>query len=140
MCWGGATAGKTFCAANPWSGWTGVWHMSEESGTVADSTGNGLSATPAGKDAAAAADNPVGDDNVWSGLSENIDDPAAYVFAGGLPAPDKTLYFTRPAGPSPVVDRDVAMPPLPKSTIPGFGSCQNRVSSILALTRNLPGA
>ena len=51
-------------------------------------------------------------DNVWSGLSEDIDDPAAYVFAGGLPAPDKTLYFTKPAGLSPVINRDVAMPSL----------------------------
>ena len=51
-------------------------------------------------------------DNVWSGLSEDIDDPAAYVFAGGLPAPGKTLYFTTPAGLSPVIDRDVAMPTL----------------------------
>jgi hypothetical protein len=51
-------------------------------------------------------------DNVWSGLSENIDDPNAYVFAGGLPAPGKTLYFTTPAGLSPVINRDVAMPSL----------------------------
>ena len=58
------------------------------------------------------AANPVEGNNVWSGLSEDIDDPAAYVFAGGLPAPDKTLYFTKPAGLSPVIDRDVAMPSL----------------------------
>lgn len=51
-------------------------------------------------------------DNVWSGLSEDIDDPNAYVFEGGLPAPDKTLYFTSPAGLSPVINRDVAMPSL----------------------------
>ena len=51
-------------------------------------------------------------DNVWSGLSEDIDDPDAYVFAGGLPASDKTLYFTTPAGLSPVVNRDLAMPSL----------------------------
>ncbi len=50
--------------------------------------------------------------NVWSGLSSDIDDPAAYVFAGGLPAPGKTLYFTKPAGLSPVIDRDVDMPSL----------------------------
>lgn len=59
------------------------------------------------------AANPVGSgDNVWSGLSEDIDDPAAYVFAGGRPTPDKTLYFTKPAGLSPVIDRDVVMPSL----------------------------
>ena len=51
-------------------------------------------------------------DNVWSGLSEDIDDPNAYVFAGGLPAAGKKLFFTSPAGLSPVVDRDVAMPSL----------------------------
>lgn len=51
-------------------------------------------------------------DNVWSGLSEDIDDPNAYVFEGGLPEPDKTLYFTTPAGLSPVINRDVAMPSL----------------------------
>jgi hypothetical protein len=57
--------------------------------------------------------NPVGDgNNVWSGLSEDIDNPDAYVFAGGLPAADKTLYFTMPAGLSPVINRDVAMPSL----------------------------
>lgn len=33
-----------------WSGYTGVWHMSEESGTVADATGNGLGAEPQGVD------------------------------------------------------------------------------------------
>ena len=61
----------------------------------------------------AQATSSIGDgDNVWSGLSEDIDDPAAYVFAGGLPAPDKTLYFTKPAGLSTVINRDVAMPSL----------------------------
>ena len=51
-------------------------------------------------------------DNVWSGLSEDINDPNAYVFAGGLPAPGKTLYFTKPAGLSPVIDQDTDMPSL----------------------------
>ena len=46
MCWGSATSGKTVCADDPWSGWTGVWHLGETAGgatTVADSTANGLS-------------------------------------------------------------------------------------------------
>ena len=61
----------------------------------------------------AQAASTIGDgNNVWSGLSEDIDDPNAYVFAGGLPAPGKTLYFTKPAGLSPVIDRDVDMPSL----------------------------
>ena len=38
-------------AAAVWSGYTGVWHMSEASGTVADATGNGLDAVPGGTDA-----------------------------------------------------------------------------------------
>lgn len=55
----------------------------------------------------------IGDgNNVWSGLSEDINDPNAYVFAGGLPAPGKTLYFTKPAGLSPVINRDTEMPSL----------------------------
>ena len=51
-------------------------------------------------------------DNVWSGHSEDIASADAYVFEGGLPASDKTLYFTTPAGQSPVIDQDTAMPSL----------------------------
>ncbi len=54
MCWGGGTSGKTVCNDNPWSDYVGVWHMSEASGTVADSTGNGFNATPSGTAAATA--------------------------------------------------------------------------------------
>ena len=62
---------------------------------------------------AAEAANPVGDgNNVWSGLSEDIDADDAYVFAGGLPGPDKTLYFTKPAGLSPIINQDAVMPSL----------------------------
>ena len=46
-------------------------------------------------------------DNVWSGISEDIYDPDAYVFTGGLPASGKTLYFTSPAGLSPIIDQYV---------------------------------
>ncbi|MBQ3810464.1 MAG: hypothetical protein II839_06550 [Kiritimatiellae bacterium] len=52
----------------------------------------------------------VGDDNVWSGLSEDIDDPDAYIFDGGLPSSANTLWFTSPAGLSPVIDRNEDMP------------------------------
>ena len=38
-------------AAAVWSGYTGVWHMREASGTVADATGNGYDAVPGGTDA-----------------------------------------------------------------------------------------
>ena len=51
MCWGGGTSGKTVCSESPFSGYIGVWHMSEASGTVADSSGNGLTASPAGANA-----------------------------------------------------------------------------------------
>ncbi len=58
------------------------------------------------------APSTIGENNVWSGLSEDVDDPGAYLFSGGLPASDKTLFFTTPAGLSPVVDRDTTMPML----------------------------
>ena len=58
------------------------------------------------------APSSIGENNVWSGLSEDVADPDAYVFAGGLPASGKTLYFTTPAGLSPVVDQATAMPML----------------------------
>ena len=54
MCWGGGTRGKTVCSANPWIDYVGVWHMSEASGTVKDSTDNGFNATPSGTAAATA--------------------------------------------------------------------------------------
>ncbi len=51
-------------------------------------------------------------DNVWSGLSEDIADPDAYVFTGGLPASGNKLFFTSPAGSSPIIDRDTTLPSL----------------------------
>ena len=63
MCWGGGTSGKTVCDESPFSGYVGVWHMSEASGTVADSSGNGFAATPSGPAAATACvavSGPVG--------------------------------------------------------------------------------
>ena len=48
MCWGGGTSGKLVCNESPFSGYVGVWHMSEASGTVADSSGHGLDAVPTG--------------------------------------------------------------------------------------------
>ena len=46
MCWGGGTSGKTVCGESPFSGYVGVWHMSEASGPVADSSGYGRHAVP----------------------------------------------------------------------------------------------
>ena len=54
----------------------------------------------------------LGGDNVWSGLSDNIDDSEAYVYKGGMPLPGNKLYFASPAGLSPVINRDVSMPSL----------------------------
>ena len=53
-------------AAAVWSGYTGVWHMAEESGTVADATGNNLDAVPAGEDTtqSVATAGPVGNGRV----------------------------------------------------------------------------
>ncbi len=48
MCWGSASSGKAVCNANPWSDYTGVWHMGEETTgitTIHDSTTNALDGT-----------------------------------------------------------------------------------------------
>ena len=55
---------------------------------------------------------PVDGDNVWSGLHENIYNTTAYVFEGGLPAAGRKLFFTSPAGLSPIIDEDATMPAL----------------------------
>ena len=85
-------------------------------------------------------------DNVWSGLSEDIDDPNAYVFAGGRPAPDKMLYFTTPAGLSPVINQDTVMPSLrftngktetvDTAYFGGYHSCGYHISGSGVLTFN----
>ena len=51
MCWGSDSSGKIVCPDSPFAEYVGVWHMSEASGTVADSTGHGLVASPAGVNA-----------------------------------------------------------------------------------------
>ena len=56
MCWGSTSSGKAVCNANPWSAYTGVWHMGETETpsasvpvTIHDSTANGLDgSTPVG--------------------------------------------------------------------------------------------
>ena len=48
MCWGSASSGKIVCPDNPWSDYTGVWHMNETTAgvtTIHDSTANGLDGT-----------------------------------------------------------------------------------------------
>ena len=48
MVYGNASYSSSVAATDTWSGFTGVWHMKEASGTVADATGHGLTATPSG--------------------------------------------------------------------------------------------
>ena len=64
MYYGGPAVAQN--AAAVWSGYTGVWHMSEDSGTVADATGNNLDAVPAGDDTtqSVATAGPVGNGRV----------------------------------------------------------------------------
>ena len=64
MYYGGPAVAQN--AAAVWSGYTGVWHMSEDSGTVADATGNNLDAVPAGDDTtqSVATTGPVGNGRV----------------------------------------------------------------------------
>ena len=64
MYYGGPAVAQN--AAAVWSGYTGVWHMAEDSGTVADATGNNLDAVPAGDDTtqSVATTGPVGNGRV----------------------------------------------------------------------------
>ena len=86
MCWGGGTSGKTVCNDNPWSDYVGVWHMSEASGTVADSSGNNLDAVPGGTTAnSIAVDGKVGKarQNAVSGTTGNLTVPSySSVYSG----------------------------------------------------------
>ena len=63
MCWGSAESGKAVCADSPFADYVGVWHMSEANGAIADSSGHGRDAVPAGTNAESlsiAGDGPVG--------------------------------------------------------------------------------
>ncbi len=63
MCWGSDKSGKTLCADSPFADYVGVWHMSEASGTVVDSSGHSLNAVPSGDGSATlsvAVSGPVG--------------------------------------------------------------------------------
>ena len=51
-------------------------------------------------------------DNAWSGLSENIADMNAYLYAGGMPSAGNKLFFALPAGLSPIIDQGRTMPSL----------------------------
>ena len=48
MCWGSSSSGKVVSSANPWSDYTGVWHMNDPGNDVTnvlDSTANHLDGT-----------------------------------------------------------------------------------------------
>lgn len=89
MCWGSTSSGKAVCNANPWSDYTGVWHMGETGTpsssspvTIHDSTANGLDgSTPAGK---AASGSVIG--GAWRIAEDNNHDRAIRVPVGGSAA------------------------------------------------------
>ena len=84
MCWGSATSGKTVCAANPFAGYKGVWHMNETN--AVDASGSGNDGTAAGAVALAAG-------AVGTGLS--YPNTSAYVSCGqNLPNADLFSGFT----------------------------------------------
>ncbi len=60
--YGGAFANARPAASEVWSGYVGVWHMSEASGGIMDATGHALDATPMGntENSVALSDGPVG--------------------------------------------------------------------------------
>ncbi len=62
----GGPANDAANATTVWSGYTGVWHMNEASGTVADATGNGYAMVPKDESAAqsVATTGPVGNGRV----------------------------------------------------------------------------
>ena len=86
MCWGSDSSGKAVCGTNPWSAFTGVWHMNETGTpsssnpvTIHDSTANGLDgSTPVGK---AADESVIG--GAWRIAEDNNHDRAIRVPVGG---------------------------------------------------------
>jgi hypothetical protein len=64
MYYGGPAVEQNSAAV--WSDYVGVWHMAEDSGTVADATGNGLTASPAGDNTSqsVATTGPVGNGRI----------------------------------------------------------------------------
>ena len=64
MYYGGPAVEQNSAAV--WNGYVGVWHMAEANNTVADATGHGLTATPAGADTtqSVATTGPVGNGRV----------------------------------------------------------------------------
>ena len=46
MCWGSASSGKIVCPDNPWSDYTGVWHMGETGTPSTDSSSTRGTSTP----------------------------------------------------------------------------------------------
>lgn len=89
MCWGSTSSGKAVCNANPWSDYTGVWHMNETGTpsssnpvTIHDSTANGLDgSTPVGK---AADESVIG--GAWRIAEDSNHDRSIRVPVGGSAA------------------------------------------------------
>ena len=91
MYYGGPAVTQNSAAV--WSDYVGVWHMAEDSGTVADATGNGLAASPAGDNTAqsVATTGPVGNGriNATDGSANRLE--VSYVEALNL---GNTLSFS----------------------------------------------
>ena len=89
MCWGSSSSGKVVSNANPWSDYTGVWHMNETGTpsssnpvTIHDSAANGLDgSTPVGK---AASGSVIG--GAWRIAEDSNHDRAIRVPVGGSAA------------------------------------------------------
>ena len=89
MCWGSDSSGKAVCGTNPWSAYTGVWHMGETGTpsasapvTIHDSTANGLDgSTPVG---GAASGSVVG--GAWLISPDSNHDRSIRVPVGGSAA------------------------------------------------------
>ena len=89
MCWGSDSSGKAVCGTNPWSDYTGVWHMGETGTpsssnpvTIHDSTANGFDgSTPVG---GAASGSVVG--GAWLISPDSNHDRSIRVPVGGSAA------------------------------------------------------
>ncbi len=89
MCWGSDSSGKDVCNDNPWSAYSGVWHMGETGTpsssspvTIRDSTANGLDgSTPVGE---AASGSVVG--GAWLISPDSNHDRSIRVPVGGSAA------------------------------------------------------
>ena len=93
MWYGGAAAAAD--ATGTWSAYTGVWHMDEASGSVADATGHGLTASPQGNTANSAAQ--AMKDTYANGVTDEFMIPTVILKNGAptakIAANDSVIFF-----------------------------------------------